>query len=113
MTTDEILDQALASSDPVRELRSIIMHLNAEGLAKDDILAHLERRRRELRAAGRDREEDAVMDVMDFVNGWCSPHMKLRVDPAPAPNGTASGSSTPPGVPDGQRLGSQDSRTES
>jgi hypothetical protein len=112
MATEERLDQALASSDPVRELRSVVVRLNAEGLMKDDVLAHLERRRQALRAAGREREEDAVMDAMDFVNRWCSPHMKLKGDPCPAANGAASRSPMSPAVPDGQRRGSQGSRTE-
>jgi hypothetical protein len=30
-----------------------------------------------LRQLGRETEEDPVMDVMDFLVGWCSPHMKL------------------------------------
>jgi hypothetical protein len=30
-----------------------------------------------LRQAGREADEDMVMDVMDFLMGWCSPHMKL------------------------------------
>jgi hypothetical protein len=24
------------------------------------------------------RAEDLILDVMDFVAGWCSPHMKIR-----------------------------------
>jgi hypothetical protein len=33
--------------------------------------------RQQLRQAASEAEEDAAMDVMDFLVGWCSPHMKL------------------------------------
>src|SRR5438046_1643828 len=85
MTTEKLLDEALGSSDPVRELRSVVMRLSTQGHTKDQILERLERSRQELRRAGREKEEDAVMDVMDFLHGWCSPHMKLRADSSVAP----------------------------
>jgi hypothetical protein len=30
-----------------------------------------------LRDAGRDADEDMVLEVMDFLAGWSSPHMKI------------------------------------
>jgi hypothetical protein len=30
-----------------------------------------------LRQDGRETDEDAVMDVFDFLTGWCSPHMRV------------------------------------
>jgi hypothetical protein len=33
--------------------------------------------RQQLRQAASEAEEDTVMDVMDFLVGWCNPHMKL------------------------------------
>jgi hypothetical protein len=54
----------------------------AEELRKDpdsraDILADLERIRLGLREEGRSDIEDIVLDVMDFVTGWASPHMRI------------------------------------
>jgi hypothetical protein len=30
-----------------------------------------------LRVQGKEREEDLLLEVMDFIEGWCSPHMKI------------------------------------
>jgi hypothetical protein len=35
-----------------------------------------------LRQADREADEDAITDVMDFLVGWCSPHMKLPPEQA-------------------------------
>lgn len=42
----------------------------------DSILKDLEELRVITRHEGLD--EDVVLDLMDFVTGWCSPHMKIR-----------------------------------
>jgi hypothetical protein len=74
---DQRIEGALTSSEPVTELRNLVLHLHADGQTHEAILALLEDTRRELRRANRESAEDAVMDVMDFLVGWCSPHMKL------------------------------------
>jgi hypothetical protein len=47
-----------------------------------------------LREAGREKDEDAVMDVMDFLVGWCSPHMRLSTD-SPTPSADPSATNGP------------------
>jgi hypothetical protein len=71
------IQEALSSNDPVTELRNWVLHLLAEGQTREAILEMLEHARQQSRQADRDADEDAVMDVMDFLVGWCSPHMKL------------------------------------
>jgi hypothetical protein len=77
MTLDVRIEEALRSSDRVRELRRLAHRLLDEGIKADTLLSAFERAREHLRSAHRDQEEDAVMDAMDFLTGWCSPHMKL------------------------------------
>jgi hypothetical protein len=74
---DQRIEEALRSAEPVNELRNLVLHLLADGNTRDTIRELLERARQELRRANREAAEDAVMDVMDFLVGWCSPHMKL------------------------------------
>ncbi len=74
---DQRIEQALRSSEPVHELRNLVLQLFAEGQSREAILELFEGTRQQLRQADRETEEDAVMDVMDFLVGWCSPHMKL------------------------------------
>jgi uncharacterized protein (DUF3084 family) len=71
-------EEALASSDPVERLRDAVAHdLQVAGTEREVVYQALDRLRLDLRRAGRETDEDAVMDVMDFVTGWCSPHRRL------------------------------------
>jgi hypothetical protein len=74
---DERIEKALSSNAPVQELRNLASHLLAQGQTREEILDLFEHARHTLRQADREAEEDAVMDVMDVLVGWCSPHMKL------------------------------------
>ena len=47
------------------------------GQSRTDALAELTRFREELASAGRDEDEDVVLEVMDYLTGWASPHLKL------------------------------------
>ena len=79
---DHRIEHALRSTQPVNELRAMVLSLMAEGQSQDTILQILEGARQELRQADREADEDAVTDVMDFVVGWCSPHRKLPPEQA-------------------------------
>jgi hypothetical protein len=74
---DQGIEQALTSSEPVTEPRNWVQHLLAEGQTREAVFELLERARQQLQQADREIDEDAVMDAMDFLVGWCSPHMKL------------------------------------
>jgi hypothetical protein len=84
MTFEENLDQALHAPDRLNSLRSLAITLLSQGQGRVAVLKMFEGARQRLRQAGREAEEDAVMDVMDFVTGWCSPHMKLSSSEAKA-----------------------------
>ncbi len=43
----------------------------------NDLLGELEDFRFEVRTD----HDDVVLDVMDFVDGWCSPHMRVPAEP--------------------------------
>jgi hypothetical protein len=47
------------------------------GQDRDGVYDLFESARAALLEADREADEDAVMDVMDFLTGWCSPRMKL------------------------------------
>jgi signal recognition particle receptor subunit beta len=72
-------EQALRSREPVDALIAIVKELVRQGQSKEQVrellsqfLTHLQEN-----AEPREADEDAVMDVLDFVDGWCSPHAKL------------------------------------
>ncbi len=69
---------ALESRAPLAALRDVLHHeLHDRHADRDVVLAELEALRGELRRAGRDDAEDIVLEAMDFVVGWCSPHVRL------------------------------------
>jgi hypothetical protein len=79
---DPRIERALRSTEPVNELRALVLGLIAAGQSRDAILQLFESARHELRQADRERDVDGVTDVMDFLVGWCSPHMKLPSEQA-------------------------------
>jgi hypothetical protein len=69
---------ALDSPRPLATLRDLVKHeLHARHGDRDVVLGELEALRGELRRGGREDLEDVVLEVMDFVAGWCSPHVRL------------------------------------
>ena len=77
MAVDALFEQALTAADRVGELRKLAQRLLDEGHPSDKVLKRFEQARQCLREAAREDDEDAVMDVMDFLTGWCSPHMAI------------------------------------
>ncbi len=78
MAIDSIFEQALASSNRVGELRKIAQEMLDGGAQPEVVLKRFEQIRASLRESGREDDEDTIMDVMDMISGWCSPHMTLR-----------------------------------
>jgi hypothetical protein len=74
----EALERALKTESPVLSLRASLVALLSRGASRDSLLRDLEAIRGELRATKRERDEDVVLDVMDFLEGWSSPHLSLR-----------------------------------
>jgi hypothetical protein len=58
-------------------LREIVKQELEDTRDPERMLMVLEEVRIHLRRTGRTAEEDAVLEVMDFVSGWSSPHVKL------------------------------------
>lgn len=58
-------------------LRDYAQRLLATDYPREQLLEDFERVRAMLRERDEEEREDAVMEVMDFLYGWCSPHMKL------------------------------------
>ena len=48
------------------------------GTSRAAALAELASARDELRNAGNEQAENAVLEAMDFVQGWCAPHMRIE-----------------------------------
>jgi hypothetical protein len=68
---------ALHSPEPLLRMRDLVRNELEHGVSRSEVLGQLESLRIELRGSGRAEEEDVVLDVMDFVSGWASPHVRL------------------------------------
>jgi hypothetical protein len=83
MTNKERLQSALRSAEPARTLRSVVQELARAGQTKEEVYHLLEELLLDLR--GREdvpaSSEDAVLDVMDALTGWCHPDAQLIRDP--------------------------------
>ncbi|MGZ4358109.1 MAG: hypothetical protein ACXVRU_14995 [Gaiellaceae bacterium] len=71
-TTDEFR-AALASEHRLDDLRAAAENELQAGTPREQVVAKLEA----LRPGLSDSDEDVVLEVLDFVTGWCSPHMRL------------------------------------
>lgn len=60
-----------------KALTALVQEMTAEGISQVEIYHHFEQFRAFLRNAVRETDEDEVIDVMDCIVGWCSPHMRL------------------------------------
>jgi hypothetical protein len=75
---DSEFEQALREPGPRMEhLLAKVKARLAKGDSKAEVLSALQSYRQELIDAQRDEDEDVVLEVMDFVVGWASPHMQL------------------------------------
>jgi hypothetical protein len=77
MIVDDALEQALRSPDSLSALRTLALQDLAQGQPQAVVLDRFERARQQLRLENREKDEDIVMEIMDFLVGWCSPHMEL------------------------------------
>lgn len=75
---DELLQPrflaALNQADPLAGLREAVVELRREGRSANDLRAALE----EIRADLDETDEDIVLEVLDFLTGWCSPEMRIE-----------------------------------
>jgi len=70
----QILNNRKTHEEVMSALRAFVEKLRKEGETKEAILARMQ----ELRSAVSDEQEDILLEIMDFLVGWCSPHAKIE-----------------------------------
>jgi hypothetical protein len=58
-------------------LRDLVETMVRAGRSREDVYEDLKRLVMDLRHEERDELEDAVMNVMDLLTGWCSPSARV------------------------------------
>ena len=70
----QILNNRKTHEEVMSALRAFVEKLRKEGETKEAILARMQ----ELRSSVSDEQEDILLEIMDFLVGWCSPHAKIE-----------------------------------
>jgi hypothetical protein len=69
--------EALRSPEPTLRLRDLVRSELEHGVSRREVTGQLESLRIDLRGGGQEAAEDVVLEVLDFVSGWSSPHMRV------------------------------------
>jgi hypothetical protein len=77
MTWDDEFEQALASADPLRDLSDRVSALVEGGTDREELRQRLESFHVRLAEAGRDDDDDVVLEVLDFLTGWANPSQRI------------------------------------
>jgi hypothetical protein len=70
----ELFQEALGQEDKFTALRQKIVALRENGYDKEVLLAELEDFRSQV---AHEADKDVVLEVMDCLSGFCSPHMRI------------------------------------
>lgn len=76
----------LDPAQPLSDIRDLLRSWAAAGATRDAVRSALEEVRSELRAAGREAEEDRLLEALDLVEGWVGDHLKVVFPENPAPD---------------------------
>ena len=69
--------RVLITEEPTASLADAVRALVAQGQDRDRIYEELESLRTQLQKDGRESDEDAVLEVMDFLTGFSTPHARI------------------------------------
>lgn len=83
MELDPYYEKALSSQNPLESFRAMAIERLTQGHDRAAITTSFQEARRQLRLADREADEDAMMDALDCLVGWCSPHMLVPPESAP------------------------------
>jgi len=72
-----LLEEAFRADNPLEELRNRIQAMVSQGYEREKLVQELTDFALDLRAVNRERDEDLITEVLDFLIGWCSPYMKI------------------------------------
>ncbi|MEO5965069.1 MAG: hypothetical protein ABIR11_06355 [Candidatus Limnocylindrales bacterium] len=72
----EALSAPPTHTELVLRLHAVVKDGLASGMTREDVISDLERLRAEVREDD-PQHEDVILDVLDAVVGWSSPHMAL------------------------------------
>jgi len=79
MSFDKDLTEALTAVSPSQRLRAVVEDRVRAGVSPETVQEELTTFRLGLRAAGRDDEENLILDAQDLLEGWCAPDARITI----------------------------------
>jgi hypothetical protein len=73
---DEPVAKALKSEEPFRALCDLASDWIDAGQEPERVIGRFEEELQQSQAAGRQQEEDVLLDVLKVLAGWCGPRRK-------------------------------------
>ncbi len=74
------IERAALTENPAANLTTLVDALRMEGMSKQEIGSAYYLAYRHYRDTGRDKQADAIADVLDVLTGWCTPGSRLLPD---------------------------------
>lgn len=68
------LEGAIRSARPLEDIVALLRQYKAQGVNRNEVYAFLESLRDR---ASDEAEEDRILEIADFVAGFCSPYMRI------------------------------------
>jgi hypothetical protein len=68
------LERAIKSDKPLGEIVALLRRYKQRGVTQDQVYSFLESLRQ---SAPDEATDDRILEVADFVAGFCAPHMKV------------------------------------
>lgn len=68
------LEAAILSDAPLEDIVSLLRGYKSQGISQEEVYSFLESLRDQ---APDEAADDRILEVADFVAGFCSPHMKI------------------------------------
>jgi hypothetical protein len=68
------LNSSKTHEEAVNAIRALVEELRRKGEQKETILERMQ----ELLGSVSSEQEDILLEVMDFLVGWCSPHARIE-----------------------------------
>lgn len=68
------LEDAIRSDRSLEDIVALLRQYKAQGVNRDEVYTFLQLLRD---SAADEAEEDRILEVADFVAGFCAPHMKI------------------------------------
>ncbi|HEX5270455.1 MAG TPA: hypothetical protein VFW33_08215 [Gemmataceae bacterium] len=71
------LEAAIRSDSPLEDVVALLRYYKAQGVTREEVYSFLESLRE---SAADEVTDDRILEVSDFVAGFCAPHMKVWDD---------------------------------